>query len=226
MKTIAVLAMAMLGLCGCGGQQYVDLSEKALDAIPDDVGRFSAHVAVRRAEEKTKQEVVRAEKANEDADRLLDARTVITNPTTDVQAMAAANIELARTTKAIVKYLAKALKKDNEYELATTHTPKGVVAESIDSFGNAAEKIARTPAALATSVGVFISRVAEDGIEGAGDKTTTSGDQNQVSLEKTNTSTITQNTNTGAEGVATGTTAGQAAENTRSDDNSVTDTQP
>ncbi len=224
---LAVLAMVMmLGGCGATGQQYLDLSEKALDVVPEDIGRFSAHVAVRRAEESTKKAAVLAEKANEDADRAFDQKAAITNIDTDIKALAAANIEQSRTMRRIVRDLSKAIGGKNQFELATTPTPKGAVSEGIDSVGNAAEKIARTPAALATSVGVFISKVAEDGVEGAGDKTTTSGDQNQVSLEKTNTSTITQSTNTGTDGVATGTTAGQQAENTRSDDNSVTDTQP
>ena len=77
-------------------------------------------------------------------------------------------VEMARTMREAFRSLAK---RDGvtEYGLATTPTPKGVIAESIDSAGDSVGKVANTPAALGTAIGVTIGRVASAGIRNAGD---------------------------------------------------------
>lgn len=196
--------VAMLGLTGgCANQRVLDLSEAAVEKIPEDIGRHSAYLGARRAEEKTKQEAIKAAKESEDADRKEDSQNVITNIDTDIKAMAAANIEQSKTMRKIVKYLANKLGGKNEFELATTPTPKGAVSEGIDSLGNAVQKVGNTPAAVAGVVGGFIGSVAKDGIAGAGDKMQT-GDNSPATLTKTTTTSKTEATNTAAEGSATG----------------------
>lgn len=202
---VAVLAMV---LSGCANERYLDLGEKALDVIPEDIGRFSAHLGTRRAEEKTKQEAIKAAKESEDADRKEDSQNVITNIDTDIKALAAANIEQSKTMRKIVKYLANKLGGKNEFELATTKAPKGVVAETLDSAGNAFAKVADTPAALATSIGVTAVKISKAAIKEAGDDTST-GDNSPVTVTKTTTTSKTEATNTAAEGSATGSAGNQ-----------------
>lgn len=200
---LAVLAMvAMLGLTGCAGQ-YLEVSEKAIERIPQDIGRFSAHLGVRTQEEKTKQRVADAKKAEAEAEKTKAANIAVNLDTTE-KLLA---YSLAETNKVLGKAIEALARRDggNEFGLATTPTPKGVIAETLDSAGNAIAKVADTPAALAGAVGVAAVKIAKAGIKEAGDDTQT-GDNSPVTVTKTTTTNTTKSTNTGESGSATGST--------------------
>lgn len=192
--SMMLLAFGVFCLSGCASEQALDLSGKAIDKIPLDVGRFSAHVAVRTAEEKTKQDLLAAEKAKAEADKARYQSTTISLDTPEKIAVASM-AEMGRALSDAVRYLARG--EGNEYKLATTPTPKGVIGETIDSIGGAVEKVASTPAALATSLGVTTVEMTKEAVRGAGDKITVDGDKNQVTATKTKIDTRTQNTGDG-----------------------------
>jgi hypothetical protein len=203
--SVILLGFVVFCLSGCASEQALDLSKSAIDKIPLDVGRFSAHVAVRTAEEKTKQDLLAAEKAKAEADKARYQSTTISLDTPEKIAVASM-AEMGRALSDAVRYLARG--EGNEYKLATTPTPKGVIGETIDSIGGAVEKVASTPAALATSLGVTTVKMTKEAMRGAGDKTTVNGDANQITATKTKIDTRTQNT---GEGTAAGNEYGGTA---------------
>lgn len=193
-----LLIVAVFALSSCASEQLaLDLGGKAVDKIPIDVGRFSAHVAVRSQEELTKQKFLDAKKAEFEAEKAKSGLSSVVIDTPEkmyFQGM----IEMNRTLgKAVVALASR--DGGNEYGMKfdSTPPPKGVIAETIDSLGGAVEKIGNTPTAVATSVGITAVNISRAAINGAGDKTTINGDKNQVTATKTKIDTKTTNTGDG-----------------------------
>jgi hypothetical protein len=217
-KHLGSSTVLMAGMCllvvglfsGCANeQQLLDISGKAVEKLPVDVGRFSAHVAIRSQEEKTKQKFLEAKKAEFEAEKAKTGSSTVAIDTPEKMYMQGM-IEMNRTLgKAVVALASR--DGGNEYGMKfdSTPTPKGVIAESIDSLGGAVEKVGNTPAAVATSVGLTAANISRAGIKEAGDKTTVNGDGNQVTATKTKIDTRTQNTGDGSATVSgTGGTSG------------------
>lgn len=194
--------------CGITDTSSIELAGKAIDRIPQDIGRFSSHSVTRAAEEATKQKVVEmkkamadAEKAQAEAEKMRDSGvTVVLDTPEKISSWSLASLgrQLAESNKMMAKaFQSFAEKGENPYQLATTPTPKGVFAESLDSLGGAVAKIADTPAAVASAVGITAVKMTGAMAEEIGDKVTVNGDENTVTTTKTKTTT--SNTTTGAE---------------------------
>ena len=226
MKKLKLLITLLLlaALPGCSSvmtTEEVALTGKAIERIPTDIGRFSSHSVTRAAEEETKQKVVEmkkamadAEKAQAEADRQRDAGVVVVLDTPEeISSWSLASIgkQLAESNKAMAKaFQAFAEKGENPYHLATTPTPKGVIAESLDSLGNAVAKVGESPAAIVSAVGVTAVKMTKEAVSGAGDKPTINGNNNTVNIDKTNTVTESKATTVGADSPANAYTSGTA----------------
>jgi len=217
-----ILMLLAVAFSGCSATtEELNLAGKAVDRIPTDIGRFSSHSVTRAAEEATKQKVVEmkkamadAEKAQAEADMKRDAGVVVVLDTPEkisTWSLASLGKQLADSNKVMSKALqAFAEKGENPFQLATTPTPKGVIAESLDSFGHAVAKIGESPASIAGAVGVTAVKVAKEVGKSSGDKTTLNGDGSTVNLTKTNTNTKSESTAVGANPASSSNTSGAA----------------
>jgi len=198
-----LLVIFILTLQGCGSTGSLDITGKAIDKFPDDMGRMSAWAAVVSMEEKTAQKKYDAEIAKAQAEEAKDKATTLVLDTAEnfyIYSMAQANKTMGQ--------IALALAKRDEKSPSRTPMPKGVIGESLDSLGDAVTKVANSPGAIVAGVGWAVSRTAAAGFKAAGDTTNTGGDVNTITGDE-NTSTVERNqvtaTTAGAESAATAT---------------------
>lgn len=189
----ALFVVFILALNGCAltDTSSIELAGKAVDRIPQDVGRFSAWTAAVSAQEQTKQKQAEVELAEAQADKARAENTTVIADTPEKMAIAS----MLEMGKAMSKALVALAKKDEKQEAIPM--PKGVVAESLESAGNAGEKILKTPTAVASAVGKTAVEVAGELAKKIGDKVEINGNENVVKTTKTDTTTI--NSTTGAE---------------------------
>lgn len=186
-----LLILSILTGCTLTDTSSIEIAGKAIDRIPQDIGRFSAWTAAVSAQEQTKQKQAEVEIAEAQADKARVERAKIVADTTEKMAIASM-LEMGEAmSKAIV-----AMAKRDERQ-GTIPMPKGVFAESLDSLGGAVAKIADTPAAVASAVGVTAVKISGAMAKEIGDKVTVNGDENTVTTTKSKTTTV--NSTTGAE---------------------------
>jgi len=187
MKKLLLIIVPLL-LSGCSGllsNSGIETAGKAIDRIPSDVGRFSAWAAAVYAQESTKQKLADIEIAEAQADKARAENTRVVADTPEKMAIAS----MLEMGKAMSKALVALAKKDEHQK--TIPMPKGVIGESLDSLGGAVAKIADTPAAVASAVGITAVKMTGEMAKEIGDKVTVNGDENTVTTTKTNTVTST-----------------------------------
>lgn len=195
MRLLFLILPLLLSSCALTDTSSIELTGKAIDRIPQDVGRFSAWTAAVSAQEQTKQKQAEVEIAEAQADKARAENTRVVADTPEKMAIAS----MLEMGKAMSKALVALAKKDEKQ--GAIPMPKGVFAESLDSLGGAVAKIADTPAAVASAVGVTAVKISGAMAQEIGDKVTVNGDENSVTTTKTNTTTI--NSTTGAESAIT-----------------------
>lgn len=191
-STAALIIFAiMLSSCALTDTSSIELAGKAIDRIPQDVGRFSAWTVAVSAQEATKQKQAEVEIAEAQADKARAESTTVIADTPEKMAIAS----MLEMGKAMSKAIIAMAKRDDKQ--GAIQMPKGVIAESLDSLGGAVAKVADTPAAVASAVGVTAVKISGAMAKEIGDKVTVNGDENTVTTTKSKTTTI--NSTTGAE---------------------------
>lgn len=204
--TFLIILTAIL-LSGCAGTSTEWLSTdgavKNLTAMPTE--RFSSHAAVRTVEETTKQKYFELEIAQKQLEIAEAQKAGSIQATTPEGVALQAVVEMGKAMGKALEVVAQG--GGNKYEkiLTSTPTPKGVVAETIDSGTGLVSGLANSPAALVGMTGYAIGKVAVKGIENAGDK---------ASDNSTITKTTTTNVASGQESVVNNEGATGAAEKT------------
>lgn len=159
LKMLLVMVLILI-LSGCA--QPVNLTKLPTSEIVNAAtNRWGSWERVRKDEEKTKQDVAKAEKAKAEVDKLrLASREnvqIIIDSKDELQtyALSKANDNLAEANRILGQAVDALSGTKSVYaDLSTTPMPQGAFAEGIKATGDAVAKVANTPAAMIVNTGL------------------------------------------------------------------------
>lgn len=155
---LLITALPLLG--GCADPASL-LQLPTGDIVSSATDRWGSWERVRQDEEKTKQEVAKAEKAKAELEQVRAASrenvqiTINSHEELQTYALARANDNLAEANRILGTAVEALSGRGSVYkDLPSTPMPKGAFAEGIEATGDAVAKVANTPVALVTGAGL------------------------------------------------------------------------
>lgn len=179
----AILAVSLLALLLSGypplahaeSTTTVDTETGKIELYSSDMGRWSAWSLVEQ------KRLAAIQAINKPAQVSKDNVQVVLD--TEEKIRAWTQYQTTEILGKAVESMAKALNPMSK-SLERTPMPRGAVAETFDAIGGVVEKVGSAPAMVAGVVGHFLGKVAEEGIDSAGDKATITGDGNALEINR------------------------------------------